>query len=56
MDEESRLNPRLTKTEDQFVEIMNNLNLDYPKQIGRSIIQTASFGNVVSVYSQLKDF
>ncbi|ENN82080.1 hypothetical protein YQE_01542, partial [Dendroctonus ponderosae] len=37
VDEESRLNPRLSKTEDQFVEIMNNLNLDYPKQIDRAL-------------------
>jgi len=34
VDEERRLNPRLTKTEDQFVVIMNNLNLAYPQQIG----------------------
>lgn len=34
VDEERRLNPRLTKTEDQFVDIMNNLNLAYPQQIG----------------------
>ncbi|CAG9762938.1 unnamed protein product [Ceutorhynchus assimilis] len=37
VDEEKRLNPRLTKTEDQFVEIMNNLNLAYPKQIDRAL-------------------
>lgn len=34
VDEERRLNPRLTKTEDQFVDIMKNLNLAYPQQIG----------------------
>ncbi|XP_076273951.1 persulfide dioxygenase ETHE1, mitochondrial-like [Rhynchophorus ferrugineus] len=33
VEEEKRLNPRLTKTEDEFVDIMNNLNLAYPKQI-----------------------
>ncbi|VDO85805.1 unnamed protein product [Heligmosomoides polygyrus] len=34
--EEKRLNPRLTKSEEEFVGIMDNLKLDYPKQIGRS--------------------
>ncbi|XP_066139010.1 persulfide dioxygenase ETHE1, mitochondrial [Euwallacea fornicatus] len=37
VDEEKRLNPRLTKTEDQFVDIMNNLNLEYPTQIDRAL-------------------
>uniref|UniRef100_UPI00358F184F persulfide dioxygenase ETHE1, mitochondrial n=1 Tax=Myxine glutinosa TaxID=7769 RepID=UPI00358F184F len=31
--EEKTFNPRLTKTIDEFVEIMNNLNLPKPKQI-----------------------
>ncbi|KAK6046402.1 metallo-beta-lactamase domain protein [Cooperia oncophora] len=34
--EEKRFNPRLTKSEDEFVQLMNKLNLEYPKQIGRS--------------------
>ena len=33
--EEKKLNVRLTKSEAEFVEIMNNLNLPYPKFIGR---------------------
>ncbi|KAM4703976.1 persulfide dioxygenase ETHE1, mitochondrial [Rhinophrynus dorsalis] len=33
VDEEKRLNPRLTKSEEEFVKIMNNLNLPKPKQI-----------------------
>ena len=33
--EELEFNPRLTKTEAEFVEIMKNLNLPYPKQIGK---------------------
>ncbi|XP_060530560.1 persulfide dioxygenase ETHE1, mitochondrial [Cylas formicarius] len=37
VDEEKRLNPRLTKSEDEFVEIMNNLNLGYPKQIDKAL-------------------
>lgn len=32
--EEKTYNPRLTKSLDEFVEIMNNLNLAYPKKIG----------------------
>jgi len=31
--EEKHLNPRLTKTKEEFVKIMENLNLAYPKQI-----------------------
>jgi len=37
VDEEKRLNPRLTKTKEEFVKIMNNLNLSYPKQIDKSV-------------------
>lgn len=32
--EERRFNPRLTKSVDEFVKIMNNLNLPKPKKIG----------------------
>lgn len=32
--EEKRLNPRLTKSRDEFIDIMKNLNLPPPKQIG----------------------
>jgi sulfur dioxygenase len=35
--EEKTYNPRLTKTKAEFVEIMNNLNLPYPKQIDRAL-------------------
>jgi len=35
--EEKRLNPRLTKSLDEFVSIMNNLNLSYPKQIDKAL-------------------
>ncbi|KAJ8933903.1 hypothetical protein NQ314_013702 [Rhamnusium bicolor] len=34
VEEEKRLNPRLTKSVKEFIELMNNLNLSYPKQIG----------------------
>jgi len=33
--EEKKLNVRLTKSMDEFVDIMNNLNLPYPKFIGK---------------------
>jgi sulfur dioxygenase len=33
--EEKKYNPRLTKSKEEFIGIMNNLNLAYPKQIGR---------------------
>ncbi|XP_068146102.1 persulfide dioxygenase ETHE1, mitochondrial isoform X2 [Drosophila tropicalis] len=35
--EEKRLNPRLTKNLEEFIEIMNNLNLPYPKKIDVSV-------------------
>lgn len=38
--EEKRLNPRLTKSKAEFIEIMNNLNLPYPKQIGKIFLSS----------------
>ena len=35
--EEKQHNPRLTKSREQFIEIMRNLNLPYPKQIDRAL-------------------
>jgi len=35
--EEKKFNPRLTKTVDEFVDIMKNLNLPYPKKIDASV-------------------
>jgi sulfur dioxygenase len=35
--EEKLYNPRLTKPKPQFVDIMNNLNLPYPKQIDKAL-------------------
>ncbi|VDD78106.1 unnamed protein product [Mesocestoides corti] len=35
--EEKKFNARLTKSKEEFVEIMNNLNLAYPKQIDRAL-------------------
>ncbi|XP_063910702.1 persulfide dioxygenase ETHE1, mitochondrial [Zophobas morio] len=37
VDEEKRLNPRLTKTMEEFVKIMDNLNLAYPAQIDKAL-------------------
>lgn len=35
--EERTLNPRLTKSKEEFIDIMNNLNLPYPKKIDASL-------------------
>lgn len=35
--EEKALNPRLTKTLEEFVNLMNNLNLPYPKMIDKAV-------------------
>lgn len=35
--EEKRLNPRLTKTRQEFVNLMHDLNLPHPKQISRAL-------------------
>jgi len=35
--EEKKYNPRLTKSLTEFVDIMNNLNLPYPAQLGEFI-------------------
>ncbi|KAK5643346.1 hypothetical protein RI129_007191 [Pyrocoelia pectoralis] len=37
VDEEKRLNPRLTKNLQEFVKIMDNLNLPYPKMIDKAV-------------------
>jgi len=41
--EEKKFNPRLTKSKAEFVEIMNNLNLPYPKQIGNLFLKKTLF-------------
>jgi hypothetical protein len=38
--EEMEFNPRLSKSLEEFVEIMNNLNLPYPKKIGEFALIT----------------
>ncbi|XP_057329693.1 persulfide dioxygenase ETHE1, mitochondrial [Microplitis mediator] len=35
--EERILNPRLSKSKDEFIKIMNNLNLPYPKMIDKAV-------------------
>ncbi|KAF2899630.1 hypothetical protein ILUMI_06539 [Ignelater luminosus] len=37
VEEEKRLNPRLTKSLEEFIEIMDNLNLPYPKMIDKAV-------------------
>jgi hypothetical protein len=36
--EEKKLNPRLSKPLEEFVKIMDNLNLPYPKMIGEELL------------------
>ena len=36
--EEKTLNPRLTKPRQEFVKLMNDLGLPYPKKIGKNFI------------------
>lgn len=36
--EEKKHNPRLTKSREEFMQIMADLKLSYPKQIGRNEI------------------
>ena len=35
--EEKQFNPRLTKTREAFIDLMNNLNLPYPKKVQESV-------------------
>lgn len=35
--EEKEFNPRLTKSKEDFIKIMDNLNLPYPKKIGEYV-------------------
>lgn len=37
VDEELKFNRRLTRTRDEFIDIMKNLNLPYPKQIDKAL-------------------
>ncbi|CAJ0602772.1 unnamed protein product [Cylicocyclus nassatus] len=44
--EEKRLNPRLTKNEEEFVKIMQNLKLAHPKQIERAVPANLKDGEI----------
>ncbi|XP_068242254.1 persulfide dioxygenase ETHE1, mitochondrial [Palaemon carinicauda] len=37
VEEEKQFNPRLTKSKEEFIELMNNLGLPYPKKIDESL-------------------
>ena len=41
--EEKSFNPRLTKTKEDFVDIMKNLGLAYPKKIGKVVHDSFHF-------------
>lgn len=45
--EEKHYNPRLTKPLDEFIKIMENLNLPYPKMIGKLEVAKALFYSAV---------
>lgn len=55
--EEKKFNPRLSKSVNDFVEIMNSLNLAYPKQIGWwllfFILELGSFFLKTSLYLRI---
>lgn len=44
--EEKRLNPRLTKTREEFVQIMKDLKLAPPKQISTLIVRSRAIVTV----------
>lgn len=50
--EEKKFNPRLTKDVDEFIKIMENLNLPRPAQIGKNIF-FAYFFTFCIIYSTL---
>jgi sulfur dioxygenase len=37
IEEEKRFNPRLTKSKEEYVDLMGNLGLPYPAQIDRAL-------------------
>ncbi|KAK2844924.1 hypothetical protein Q5P01_011583 [Channa striata] len=51
--EERKFNPRLTKNLEQFVQIMNNLNLPKPKKIDISVPANLLFESESSTYTYL---
>ncbi|GMR47577.1 hypothetical protein PMAYCL1PPCAC_17772 [Pristionchus mayeri] len=44
--EEKKFNPRLTLEKKKFIELMNNLKLDYPKQIDRALLANMKNGEM----------
>jgi hypothetical protein len=50
--EEKHYNPRLTKPLDEFIKIMENLNLPYPKMIGK--FKVGKLLHVVHFYVEMK--
>ena len=54
--EEKQHNPRLTKSKAEFAEIMKNLNLPYPKQIGEAFAGSEGQDEVVQLGSVFQNF
>lgn len=49
--EEKRHNPRLTKSREEFIEVMKSLNLPHPKQIARSLPANMKVGWLALTHS-----
>ena len=54
--EEKKFNPRLTKSKEEFVTIMKNLNLAYPAQIGIFLKIGVRFRNWQSKLKNIYNF
>lgn len=55
--EEKHYNPRLTKPLDEFIKIMENLNLPYPKMIGKlevvKLFLLSCYGEIKKMYVEI---
>lgn len=51
--EEKTYNPRLTKPKVEFVKLMNNLNLPYPKKIGKKYLYKCSRAELMQMEEKI---
>ena len=54
--EEKTLNPRLTKPREEFIKIMENLGLPYPKKIGKSDFRSLFIWGTFQVHYEVVNF
>ena len=54
--EEKTLNPRLTKPREEFIKIMENLGLPYPKKIGKSDFRSLLNWGTFQVHDEVVHF